>query len=216
MQNFSWQRLSASKVILLLACLLFQQCATAQVSRSTIPGYVSHEHVPDASTGVGAATIISPQPQPQPLPNSNNSINPNPNPNLTAGQSTAVLAPAAARGYGAGDFLATTTSLIEGYSIIDYKGLVEGASVRVPTWAEDSAAGSQEVYGGSIASYAQLCEEARTEAYLTLVKRAKQNGANAVIGIHFDSQVMPLDKGKFASGVVCVGTAVVVRRKAAR
>jgi uncharacterized protein YbjQ (UPF0145 family) len=208
MQNFSWQRFTASRVILLLACLLFQQCATAQSSRNTIPGYVSHEHVPDASTGTGAATIISPQPQP--LPNINNVTN---NANPAAAQSAAVLAPAAARGYGSGDFLATTTSMIEGYSIIDYKGLVEGASVRVPTWAEDSAAGSQEVYGGSIASYAQLCEEARTEAYLTLVKRAKQNGANAVIGIHFDSQVMPLDKGKFATGVVCVGTAVTVRRK---
>jgi len=117
------------------------------------------------------------------------------------------------RGYAAGDFLVTTTSLIEGYSILDYKGLVEGAAVRVPTWSEDAAAGSQEVYGGSITAYAQLCEEARIQAFNTLVDRAKKLGANAVIGIHFDSQVMPLDKGKFASGVVCVGTAVIAKRK---
>ncbi|MBU6450905.1 MAG: YbjQ family protein [Cyanobacteria bacterium REEB67] len=206
MQNLTWHKLSNSRVIFLLACLLFQPGAIAQPARNTIPGYVSHEHIPDASTGASAAALISPQP----LQNINT------NANLPPRQSAAVVAPAVARGYGGSDFLATTTSLIEGYSIIDYKGLVEGASVRVPTWAEDSAAGSQEVYGGSIASYAQLCEEARTEAYLTLVKRAKQNGANAVIGIHFDSQVMPLDKGKFASGVVCVGTAVTVRRKPVR
>ncbi|MBX9720132.1 MAG: hypothetical protein K2X81_01955, partial [Candidatus Obscuribacterales bacterium] len=45
-------------------------------------------------------------------------------------------------------FLVTTTSSIDGYTILDYKGLVEGAAVRVPTWNEDASAGQQEVYGG--------------------------------------------------------------------
>jgi uncharacterized protein YbjQ (UPF0145 family) len=37
-------------------------------------------------------------------------------------------------------------------------------------------------------------------------------GANAVVGVHFDSESFPLDKGKFATNVVCVGTAVVVKQ----
>ena len=110
-------------------------------------------------------------------------------------------------------FLSTTTSAVEGYSIKDYKGLVEGAAVRVPTWNEDASAGVQERQGGKIDSYTHLCEEARVEAFSTMVQRAKDLGANGVIGIHFDSQVMPLDQGRFASGVVCVGTAVNVVRK---
>ncbi len=119
----------------------------------------------------------------------------------------------ASKSYNSPGFLATTTSSIEGYTILEYKGLVEGAAVRVPTWNEDASAGQQQVYGGSIDSYAHLCEEARVQAFTTLVSRAKEIGANAVIGIHFDSQVMPLDKGKFASGVVCVGTAILTKRK---
>lgn len=116
------------------------------------------------------------------------------------------------KGYVADDFLVTTTSVVEGYKVVEYRGLVEGSSVRVPSWTEDSAAGAQEIYGGSINVYAQLCEEARMQAFATMVTRAKALGANAIIGIHFDSQVMPLDKGRFATGVVCVGTAIVVRR----
>ncbi len=110
-------------------------------------------------------------------------------------------------------FLSTTTSSLEGYTIKEYKGLVEGAAVRVPTWNEDASAGVQERQGGKIDSYTHLCEEARVEAFSTMVQRAKDLGANGVIGIHFDSQVMPLDQGRFASGVVCVGTAVNVSRK---
>ncbi len=47
-----------------------------------------------------------------------------------------------------------------------------------------------------------------------MADRAKNLGANAVIGhLTLDSQVMPLDKSKFASGVVCVGTAIVAKHK---
>jgi uncharacterized protein YbjQ (UPF0145 family) len=162
----------------------------AQASSQTqqvLPGYVSNKGMPE--TTPSAAPITA-----------------------TAASSAASI-PIDHRGYAASNFLATTTSVIEGYSILDYKGLVEGASVRVPTWSEDAAAGTREVYGGSIDSYAQLCEEARIQAFTTMVERAKKLGANAVIGIHFDSQVMPLDKGKFATGVVCVGTAVSAKHK---
>jgi uncharacterized protein YbjQ (UPF0145 family) len=171
---------------LLLACGLVPQYAQAQSETLLV-----------AQSGATSARVL-------PGYVTNKSV-PEPEKNTAA-------APIEHKGY-AGDFLATTTSVIEGYAILDYKGLVEGASVRVPTWSEDAAAGSQEVYGGSITSYAQLCEEARIQAFNTMVERAKKLGANAVIGIHFDSQVMPLDKGKFATGVVCVGTAVTAKHK---
>lgn len=109
------------------------------------------------------------------------------------------------------DFLVTTTSVIENYRIVYYKGIVVGAAVREPTWSENASAGLQEPYGGSLDAYAQMCEEARQQAFSTLVARARETGANAIVGVHFDSQSFPLDKGRFASGVVCVGTAVVIK-----
>jgi uncharacterized protein YbjQ (UPF0145 family) len=179
----------------LLACCLAQQWAIAQTAtkllaqagatqRRVLPGYVNNKGMPETESNMAPITGA-------------------------AGASGA----SEHKGYVAPNFLATTTSTIEGYSVIDYKGLVEGASVRVPTWSEDAAAGTREVQGGSIDSYAQMCEEARIQAFTTMVERARKLGANAVIGIHFDSQVMPLDKGKFATGVVCVGTAVIAKHK---
>ena len=117
------------------------------------------------------------------------------------------------KGYASVGFLSSTTAILEGYSILEYRGLVEGAAVRVPTWNEDASASIQEQVGGKIDSYTHMCEEARIEAFTTMVERAKELGANAIVGIHFDSQVMPLDKQKFATGVVCVGTAVTVQHK---
>jgi uncharacterized protein YbjQ (UPF0145 family) len=121
--------------------------------------------------------------------------------------------PIAHQKYSSPGFLVTTTNGFEGYSILEYKGLVEGAAVREPTWNENASAGIVEPYGGSLDSYAQLCEEARVQSYNTLVTRAKEAGANAVIGVHFDSESFELDKGKFATAVVCVGTAVVVKQR---
>jgi len=188
---------------LLIACALVPQSAQAQngarlmaqsgaPAQHVLPGYVNNQGIPETQSNAVQGVA----------------------PNSAAVAAAATISvPFEHRGYVAGNFLTTTTSSIEGYSILEYKGLVEGASVRVPTWSEDAAAGTREVTGGSIDSYAQLCEEARIQAFTTLVERAKKLGANAVIGIHFDSQVMPLDKGKFATGVVCVGTAVVARHK---
>lgn len=122
-----------------------------------------------------------------------------------------VVPPAVHRGYSSPGFMVTTTSTLQNYQVVSYLGLVEGAAVRQPTWNEDATAGMQEAVGGSLDSYVQMCEEARSQAFSTLVARAKEMGANAVVGVHFDSESFPLDKGKFATNVVCVGTAVVVR-----
>ncbi len=117
------------------------------------------------------------------------------------------------KNYGASGFLCTTTSSVEGYTVLEYRGLVEGAAVRAPSWKEDSAAGMAEISGGYIDSYTHLSEECRMEAFNTMTARAKEIGANGILGIYFNSQVFPLDKGRFASAVVCVGTAVVVKPK---
>jgi uncharacterized protein YbjQ (UPF0145 family) len=123
-----------------------------------------------------------------------------------------VVPPAVHKGYSSPGFMVTTTSTLQNYQVVNYLGLVEGAAVRQPTWNEDASAGMQEAVGGSLDSYVQMCEEARSQAFTTLVSRAKEMGANAVVGVHFDSESCQIYKGKFSTNVVCVGTAVVVRQ----
>jgi uncharacterized protein YbjQ (UPF0145 family) len=128
-----------------------------------------------------------------------------------AQQPSAPPKPLVHKTYGAPGFLVTTTSTLENYRIIEYKGVVEGAAVREPTWSQNAAVGAQEPYGGSLDAFAQMSEEARQQAFSTMVARAKEVGANGIIGIHFDSNTYQLDQGHVAHGVICVGTAVLVK-----
>lgn len=216
-------------VTLLLAGVAIQICNVEGVSaqQEVLPPEVSPSYTPDgqkirrvipghveagqSSTGlqggVGTPGSVPQNPTPTLMPGTPTEHPTTTHPPVTTGPVPEIQH----RKYVSPGILVTTTSLVEGFHIIQYKGLVEGAAVREPTWNQDASAGLQEPYGGSLDSYAQMCEEARVQSYNTLVTRAKELGANAVVGVHFDSQSFMLDKGKFATAVVCVGTAVVVK-----
>lgn len=109
------------------------------------------------------------------------------------------------------DLVVTTAPTVEGFRIVAYRGLVEGVSVKEPSGVQDFAASMQSMFsGGQIDAFGQMCEEGRVQAYNTLMNRAKGMGANAVIGVHFDSEQMTIDKEHTATAVVCYGTAVVI------
>ena len=109
------------------------------------------------------------------------------------------------------DLVVTTAPTVEGFRIVAYRGLVEGVSVKEPSGVQDLAASMQSMFsGGQIDAFGQMCEEGRVQAYNTLMNRAKGMGANAVIGVHFDSEEMTIDKEHTATAVVCYGTAVVI------
>ncbi|MFO0945898.1 MAG: YbjQ family protein [Planctomycetota bacterium] len=103
----------------------------------------------------------------------------------------------------------TTTFTIEGYDIVEYKGLVRGIIVRSPTIAQGIMGGLKNIVGGAIGAYTQMCEQARESAYELLLEHAKQLGANAVVGVRYDASEV-VSQGS-ATEVLCYGTAVVVR-----
>ncbi len=104
---------------------------------------------------------------------------------------------------------ATTTFSIEGYRITEYKGVVRGIVVRAPTIAQGFLGGLKTIVGGQIGAYAEMCEQARQQAYDRLVEHAKQLGANAVVGLRYESS--EVGSKSSATEVLCYGTAVIVQ-----
>jgi len=104
----------------------------------------------------------------------------------------------------------TTTFSIEGYRITQYKGLVRGIIVRSPTIGQGILGGLKAIIGGQIRAYAEMCEQARGQAYDLLVAHATQLGANAIVGVRYESSEVG-SRQSSATEVLCYGTAVVIQ-----
>jgi uncharacterized protein YbjQ (UPF0145 family) len=103
--------------------------------------------------------------------------------------------------------IVTTAFEIPGKTVQEYKGLVRGIIVRSPTIVQGIFGGLKSIIGGRIGAYTEMCEQARGQAYDSLVEHAQQLGANAVIGVRYDASEVVIG----ATEVLCYGTAVVVR-----
>ena len=103
----------------------------------------------------------------------------------------------------------TTTFTIDGYRIAQYKGMVRGIVVRAPTIRQGFFGDLKSIIGGQIGAYAEMCEQARQQAYDLLLEHAKQLGANAVVGVRYESSEVGSRQGS-ATEVLCYGTAVVL------
>jgi uncharacterized protein YbjQ (UPF0145 family) len=106
--------------------------------------------------------------------------------------------------------LITTTFNFEGYRILEYKGMVRGIIVRSPTIAQGIVGGLKNIIGGRIGAYTEMCEQARQQAYDSMVAHAEQLGANAIVGVRYDASEV-VSKGS-ATEVLCYGTAVIVAK----
>jgi uncharacterized protein YbjQ (UPF0145 family) len=104
----------------------------------------------------------------------------------------------------------TTTFTIEGYQIREYKGLVRGIIVRSPTILQGIIGGLNNIIGGRIGAYTEMCEQARQQAYDLLIQHAIELGANAIVGCLYDASEV-VSKGS-ATEVLCYGTAVVIEK----
>ena len=105
----------------------------------------------------------------------------------------------------------TTTFDIEGYRIVEYKGLVRGITVRSPTIAQGFFGGLKSIIGGKIGAYTEMCEQARQHAYDSLIEHAQQLGANAIVGVRYDAS--DVGSQQSATEVLCYGTAVIIQPK---
>ena len=100
----------------------------------------------------------------------------------------------------------TTTLEFQGYRIKEYKGLARGIVVRAPTIAQGIMGSLKKVVGGRIGAYQTMCEDVRREALEQLLSHAEELGANAVVGLRYESS----DLGDGATEVLCYGTGVMI------
>ena len=100
--------------------------------------------------------------------------------------------------------MTTTAFTLDGYRIVETKGVVRGVVVRSRSVIGTIGAGLQTLVGGNITLFTQLCERTREDAFQLMLEHARQHGANAVIGIRYDAN--ELMKG--VTEVLCYGTAV--------
>lgn len=100
----------------------------------------------------------------------------------------------------------TTTFELPGFRVIRTYGVVRGIIVRSRSIVGSFGASLQQLVGGNISIYTELCEQARNDAYELMIQHALEVGANAIIGVRYDAT--EITDG--VSEVLCYGTAVVV------
>lgn len=84
----------------------------------------------------------------------------------------------------------TTTNSIEGKTIRDYRGIIFGEVIAGINAIKDFGASVRNVFGGRSAGYEDEMARARAEALAELEQRAADVGANAVVGIDIDYDII--------------------------
>lgn len=102
----------------------------------------------------------------------------------------------------------TTTHSIEGRPIVRYLGIVAGEAILGANLFKDLFAGIRDMVGGRSATYERELQKAREIALSELADRAAALGANAVVGVDLDYEVLGQNNGMLM--VSASGTAVVV------
>ena len=102
----------------------------------------------------------------------------------------------------------TTTPSIEGKPIREYRGIVTGVAILGANLFRDIMASVRDIVGGRSAAYEKELGEARRVAFGELQAEAERMGANAVVGIDLDYEVVGQNGSMLM--VAVSGTAVVV------
>ncbi|HPI72638.1 MAG TPA: YbjQ family protein [bacterium] len=102
--------------------------------------------------------------------------------------------------------MTSTTFTIEGYRITRQLGVVRGITVRSRSIFGTIGGALQTLVGGNIPLFTELCEKTREEAFEIMAEHAEQIGANAIVGVRYDTTEL-MDG---VTEVLCYGTAVMV------
>lgn len=104
--------------------------------------------------------------------------------------------------------IVVTTPTIAGKEIVGYRGVVFGEVIAGINFVKDFAAGLTNFFGGRSNTYEDELIQAREQALNEMMQRAAQAGANAIVGVDLDYEVLGADNGMLM--VTVSGTAVVV------
>lgn len=86
--------------------------------------------------------------------------------------------------------LVTTTSSLEGKRIADYLGICSGESILGANIFRDLFAGVRDIVGGRSGAYENVLKDAKEMAMNDMIEQARARGANAVIGVDLDYEVL--------------------------
>jgi len=103
--------------------------------------------------------------------------------------------------------IVTTTQTIEGRRIAQYHGLVTGEAILGANVFRDFFASVRDIVGGRSGAYEKGLRSARDEAVQEMMAEAKSRGADAVVGVDLDYEVI----GKEGSMLMVSASGTAVR-----
>lgn len=101
----------------------------------------------------------------------------------------------------------TTTDTVPGKEISEIKGIARGSTVRSRMVVFDIFSAIRNVVGGELNEYTKLQADSREQAIERMIADATKMGADAVVGIKFESATVM----QGASELYVYGTAVTLR-----
>lgn len=104
--------------------------------------------------------------------------------------------------------IVTTTPSIEGKTISEYRGIVTSEAIMGANMFRDFLASLSDIVGGRSGAYETKLAEARQVALDELEQHARGLGANAIVGVDIDYEVLGQTNGMLM--VSASGTAVVI------
>jgi len=105
--------------------------------------------------------------------------------------------------------IVVTTPTVPRHNVVKVLGPVHGLTVRTRGVGGKIVAGIQGIFGGEVSAYTSECEKARKESLNRMIENAKKIGANAIIGVDFEtSDILQGTATVFAS----YGTAAIVEK----
>ena len=91
--------------------------------------------------------------------------------------------------------IVTTTPSVEGKTILEYKGIVFGEVISGVNWVRDLTAGLSNFFGGRSGTYGEELTNARETSLRELARRTAARGANAVVGVDVDYEILGSNNG---------------------
>ena len=110
------------------------------------------------------------------------------------------------RRYSVSHQMATTAFELPNFRVLQNLGVVRGIVVRSRNVIATLGAAFQQVVGGNITIWTRMCEETRRDAFEIMIQHASEIGANAIIGMRYDTTEISTG----VTEVLAYGTAVIV------
>ncbi len=93
--------------------------------------------------------------------------------------------------------------------ITDVLGMVRGSSIRTRHLGRDVIAVLRNIAGGEVHEYTKMLAEAREQAIDRMIEEAQALGADAIVGVRFQTSMVM----RGAAEMLCYGTAVGLRHE---